>query len=77
LSKATPITQECVFCHRGAGIASLNSRHNLLKPNFVQRDADYAQPPRWWEDDGTVYWKQQRYDWGLLSGYWKADGRTN
>jgi hypothetical protein len=77
LSKATPITQECVACHRGAGIASLNSRHNLLKPNFVQRDADYALPPRWWENDGTVYWKQQRYDWGLLSGYWKADGRTN
>jgi len=64
-----------VMCHRGVGVASLNSRHNLVKPNPPPRDPGDAYPPRWWENDGTVEWKQERYDWGLLSGYWKASAR--
>jgi hypothetical protein len=71
-SRVPPILQECAMCHRGAGINSLNSRAALLKPNLLQHDADYELPARWWENDGTILWKQNRYDWGLLNGYWKA-----
>ena len=69
------VTQECVMCHRGVGIASLNSRHNLVRPGASPRDPGDAYPPLWWQNDGTVEWKQERYDWGLLSGYWKASAR--
>ena len=39
------------------------------------RIADPSDKTKWWEDDQSVYWKQHRYDWGLLSGYWKAEVR--
>ena len=70
-----PITKMCAQCHRGSGINSLNTREVLLKPRFLQQDATWTYPPRWWENDGTIYWKQQRYDWGLLNGYWTASDR--
>jgi hypothetical protein len=54
-------------------VRSLNTRASLLKPTFLQHDADWPYSPRWWENDGTVYWKQQRYDWGLLNGYWAGE----
>jgi hypothetical protein len=72
LSRITPILKDCVWCHQQAGINSLNSRATLLKPNSLQRDPGYELPPRWWEQEGTIDWKQKRGDWGLLSGYWKA-----
>ena len=56
------------------GINSLNTRRKLLKPNFLQLDSPSAYPARWWENDGTAYWKQNRYDWGLLNGSWNASG---
>jgi hypothetical protein len=67
-----PIVQTCVWCHRCGGIVSLNSRANLLKPSSLQQDTSFELPPRWWENAATVFWKQQRYDWGLLNGYGKA-----
>ncbi len=32
--------------------------------------------PRWWLDVGETNWKQDRYDWGLLNGYWKASAKS-
>jgi hypothetical protein len=61
----------CAICHSAGGINSLNSRRRLLKPNSLQHDSADGYPPRWWENDETVQWKQDRYDWGLLNGYWK------
>jgi hypothetical protein len=61
----------CAICHSAGGINSLNSRRRLLKPNSLQHDSADGDPPRWWENDETVQWKQDRYDWGLLNGYWK------
>ena len=72
LTRTPPILEECFMCHRGVGINSLNSRANLLRPNSLQQDHTYAYPPRWWENDATVDWKQTRFDWGLLRGYWAA-----
>jgi hypothetical protein len=72
LNQYPPVLRLCAECHRGAGIQSLNTRKVLLKPRFLQQDATWTYPPRWWENDGTIYWKQQRYDWGLLKGYWTA-----
>ena len=70
-----PILDRCVTCHSAPGINSLDSRSKLLKPNYLQRDSESAYPTRWWENDGTIYWKQERYDWGLLNGFWKASER--
>lgn len=74
LNKLVPVLETCFECHRGAGINSLNTRNRLLKPNWLQHEFppgayDPAHP--WWEYENT-YWKQNRYEWGLLSGYWKA-----
>ena len=65
--------QSCVWCHNGGGVRSLNSRASLLKPNRRQqepRDVNYG--PIYWSDGTAVGWKANRFDWGLLSGYWKA-----
>jgi hypothetical protein len=56
----------------------VNSRRVLLKPNWLTHDypdlpSGYTPPEnKWWEYDQSVSSKQQRYEWGLLSGYWKA-----
>jgi hypothetical protein len=55
-------------------IPGRHRRRKLLKPSFLQHDSQGVYPARWWENDGTITWKQHRYDWGLLSGYWKASG---
>jgi hypothetical protein len=65
--------QSCVWCHNGGGVRSLNSRGALLKPNRRQqepRDVNYG--PIYWSDGAAVGWKANRFDWGLLSGYWKV-----
>ena len=72
LTRSPAILQECVMCHHEPGIASLNSRRNLLKPSYLQQDSHYDPPNRWWDNDGTIYFKKERYDWGLLNGYWNA-----
>ena len=77
LNQYPPIIRFCAECHRGSGIQSLNTRGVLLKPRFLQQDASWTYPSRWWENDGTIYWKQQRYDWGLLNGYWAASERLH
>jgi len=71
--KSLPELQSCVWCHNGGGVRSLNSRASLLKPNRMQqepRDVNYG--PIYWGDGAAIGWKQNRYDWGLLNGYWKA-----
>jgi len=86
LDKYAPVVESCVMCHRGGGINSVNSRRQLLKPNWLVRD--YPDAPasasvptnmplnKWWEADPSINWKQSRFDWGLLTGYWKASVRT-
>jgi hypothetical protein len=69
--RATPIMQECVWCHREPGIQSLNSRTALLTPNPPQSDDPSLDAARCWEQDGTLAWKKNREDWGLLSNDWK------
>jgi hypothetical protein len=76
LTKTWPtVLESCQSCHSGGGIRSLNSREKLLKPNRRQpNDTDGPYPARWWVNSGTPNWKQDRYDWGLLNGYWNATG---
>lgn len=55
------------------GVNSLNSRESLLRPNRMQKEPenpDYG--PIYWNDEAARAWKQNRYDWGLLNGYWNA-----
>lgn len=68
-----PEMQTCVWCHSGGGVSSFNSRSSLFRPNRRQQDPDNPQyGPIYWGDSATIAWKQNRYDWGLLNGYWKA-----
>ena len=68
-----PVMQLCVNCHSGGGINSFNSLDSLLKPSRLQqetRDVNYG--PRFWSESNALWWKENRYDWGLLNGYWKS-----
>ena len=68
-----PEVQTCIWCHSGGGVSSFNSRSSLFRPNRRQQDPDNPQyGPVYWGDFATIAWKQNRYDWGLLNGYWKA-----
>ncbi len=69
----TPIMQRCLSCHSGGGIRSFNSVDSLLEPTRRQTDPqDVNYGPRYWNEGAALWWKQNRYDWGLLNGYWKA-----
>jgi hypothetical protein len=69
----TSIMQRCLHCHSGGGIRSLGSVDSLLKPTRRQPDPqDVNYGPRYWSEEEALWWKQNRYDWGLLNGYWKA-----
>jgi len=75
LDRYAPILDECVECHRGTGINSVNSREHLLKPYWLEHDYPENGPipansNPWWVDETGVSAKQKRYDWGLLNGYW-------
>jgi len=72
LTRSPAVLQECVMCHHEPGIASLNSRRNLVKPSYLEQFIDYDPPNRWWDNDGTIYFKKDRFDWGLLNGYWNT-----
>jgi len=73
-----PALQTCLACHSKGGVRSLNSLEKLLKPNRRQPDfGDEPYPPRWWLNAGTTDWKRDRYDWGLLNGYWRSDNRLH
>lgn len=76
-SNAIPIVKTCAWCHSGAGVHSLNSRESLLRPNRMQiepQNSDYGSI--YWGDTSAISWKQNRYDWGLLNGYWKSSSTT-
>jgi len=76
-----PVMQSCFMCHNHAGISSLNTRERLLKPNWLEHDsppgAGDQTNPKWWEYDSDAGWKQHRYEWGLLNGYWMAAGGSS
>jgi hypothetical protein len=59
----------CTKCHTGSGIYSVRSIASLLKPSQVQGEATDACRN---EATTTLFWKQDRYNWGLLNGYWKT-----
>ena len=68
-----PTMQTCLHCHSGGGISSFNSLDSLLKPTRRQqepRDVNYG--PWYWSESNALWWKKNRYDWGLLNGYWNA-----
>jgi len=81
LDNYQPVMQSCFMCHSHAGINSLNTRERLLKPNWLQRDS----PPgpgdqtnaNWWQYDSDANWKQGRYEWGWLKGYWNTAAGTS
>jgi hypothetical protein len=64
-----PVTAAfCANCHTGSGIHSVISVASLLKPSAAQRgDSENYR----YEGTATLFWKQDRYDWGLLDGYRK------
>lgn len=69
-----PALQQCLSCHSGGGVRSLNSLQKILKPDRRQQDPpdNGAYPTRWWMNDGSEAFKQERFDWGLLNGYWNT-----
>jgi hypothetical protein len=68
-----PIMQTCLQCHSGGGLSSFNSLDSLLKPARRQQEPqDINYGPRYWSESSALVWKENRYDWGLLNGYWKA-----
>ena len=68
-----PIMQMCLHCHFGGGITSFNSVDSLLKPTRRQQEPqDVNYGPRYWSENNALWWKEHRYDWGLLNGYWNA-----
>jgi hypothetical protein len=76
--RTQPIFLQCAICHSAGGINSLESRSRLLKPNPLQHDfAGKAHGPRWWEYDQAINWKHDRYEWGLLTGYWRSSSRLH
>jgi hypothetical protein len=82
---SVPALQQCAICHSRGGISSLNSRAHLLRPNGAQPDPNEVHPDRpreaatQWSaiDNETIAWKHDRYDWGLLNGYWRSDNRLH
>jgi hypothetical protein len=58
----------CAKCHTGSGIYSVRNIASLLKPSQAQGGATDAYRN---EATTTLFWKRDRYDWGLLNGYWK------
>ena len=70
------IFDSCASCHSAPGINSLQSRRELLRPNRSQLDPDPPYDSLWWETQNALSWKANRYDWGLLSGYWQASSEA-
>jgi hypothetical protein len=78
LPASGPVPNECVGCHQGAGINSLNSRSRLLKPHSLQQDsAEKSHGSLWWQDARTLSWKKEREDWALLNSYWKTGAQPH
>ena len=73
INSQPPVMQRCHDCHFGGGITSFNSLDSLLKPARRQQEAqDVNYGPRYWSESNALWWKENRYDWGLLNGYWNA-----
>ena len=69
------ILSSCNHCHADAGIHSVQSRHQIVMmrehaAKDVVDDPHYG--PVYWETEASLESKQERYDWGLLNGYWNA-----
>jgi hypothetical protein len=68
-----PVLQACAACHSGGGVRSFNSRDALFRPNRKQVEAEQSDYGSIYSgDNSAIDWKQNRYDWGLLNGYWRA-----
>lgn len=61
---------ECVNCHAQPGVHSLRSIESLFPPRPLNADSVESGPqfdPLSGEVSSTIYWKENRYDWGLLN----------
>jgi hypothetical protein len=60
------VLNSCADCHFRPGIHSVLSRGGFTRPRglAVAWSEDY-------EANATTGWKQGRYDWGLLRGFWE------
>jgi hypothetical protein len=52
------------------GVFSVLSYTGFLSPSPSERPANLAPVELARQATATVYWKQRRYDWGLLQGLW-------
>jgi hypothetical protein len=66
------ILETCAQCHSGSGIYSVNSFTRRLSlpfgPSFETTQMTEPDPER--EATDTIFWNEQRFDWGLLKGLW-------
>lgn len=69
-SSQTKLVRNCYQCHSARGLFSVLSYTGFTSPAVTDGPAnlhpvDYATAAT-----ATIYWKQQRYDWGLMQGLW-------
>lgn len=69
--KREPVLASCRTCHTDQGILSMNSYTGSLDNVSRQRGARaLTDSTLKHQADAAVAWKQARYSWGLLNGYW-------
>ncbi len=70
------VLDTCRQCHSGPGIFSVNSYTRSLSES-AHAPANFGEDVTGQDRAEALYWKQRRYDWGLLQGMWAkgAEGR--
>lgn len=66
------VLRSCMECHSGPGICSVNSFTRFLSFSYPPpgETTHLMESPPEHENEVTVDWKQQQFDWGLLQGLW-------
>lgn len=54
-----PVLAQCAVCHSGPGVLSMMTPLRQIQPSTPQTEAEMV-----------LYGKRQRFEWGLLQGYW-------
>src|SRR5260370_19978315 len=63
------ILNDCMQCHSGRGIFSVNSYARSLSFSMsAQRPANLAEDNTDRDTVEAIYWKQRQFEWGLLQG---------
>ena len=65
----------CFQCHSPRGVYSVNSYtgFDLTRPAPANLPADLVPEATAVEASAAIYWKRQRYEWGLLEGLWRQN----